>query len=767
MRSFFTLVKKDLKGYFDQPTGYILLVIFIGVVSFLFFRGLENSREASLRPLFEIMILQWMILPIFVAASTMRLMAEEQRDGTLEILLTHPIRVWSVIFAKFLSGLAFVGLGIILTIGIPIALTTAAPGGLDSGAIAAQYIGTTFLTASFVAMGLFTSSLTRNQIVAFMIGLALIMGFMAAGLPIVAPALPPAVAVLVQDLSPITHYSSIARGILNLRDVIYFVALVSVFLSATYLMIRGKSISHRSPLYRNLQLGVAGLVVIGILVGWFGTSIKGRLDLTENKLYSFSQATKDLMAGLDDLVTIKVFVSDNLPPPANLVGRDLNDFVDSIADLAPDKIKVLRRSPHAEDEDSLQEARENLVRPIQFSVQSEGELQIKLGYLGISLTYVNQREMVPVVRSTNGLEYTVASAVFRMIQRDPKTVVFLDNNEDPRARFEEDAPKEFEGFRTALEEQNQVETIRETRTGLVQFGGVDVLVVAGPKRHMSATTTREIDGYLAGGGQALFLLDAVEVDTQRLGANPNSFSLAGYLEKYGVIPQSDVVFDVRSHESLTVPDVFAPVVIPYPYWVRVPETDARISGAVNAVVFPWASSLQTTETTEAGIEIEEVTPLVKTTQFAVLDKEFQNLFPQSPHLLEVDEDQQAERLLAVAITGTRCPPGEPGCVKDPSKRFRIIVVGDSDWIGDGWANQSPGHIEMATNWIDWLAQDDALAAIRAKGVSIRTLLYDSETHRNLVRYSTMAGVPALFVVLGLLRYFMRRNATRKAYAREK
>ena len=165
MRSFYALVKKDLKGYFDQPTGYVLLVIFVGVSSYIFFQTALENEEASLRPLFS--LFPWM-LAIFVAASTMRLVAEEQRDGTLEILLTQPIRAWSVLLSKLVAALLFVGTGVVLTIGIPIALETA--GDLDRGAVVAQYLGTFLLTASLVSIGLFTSSLTRNQIVAFILG---------------------------------------------------------------------------------------------------------------------------------------------------------------------------------------------------------------------------------------------------------------------------------------------------------------------------------------------------------------------------------------------------------------------------------------------------------------------------------------------------------------------------------------------------------------------------------------------------------------------
>ena len=242
MPSIYPLVKKDLKGYFDQPAGYILLVIFIGASSFLYFRTVFNTLEASLGPLFSVM--PWM-LAVFVAAATMRLVAEEQRDGTLETLLTQPIKVLTVLFAKLLSGFIFVSVGVLLTIAIPLTLQTA--GDMDEGAIFAQYLGTLLLTASFVAIGLFTSSLTRNQIVAFMVGLTIMFVMMVGGLPLVTIALPSAAAVLVQDLSPLTHFSGISRGVLDLKDVVYFVALISTFLAATYLMIRARASAIARP----------------------------------------------------------------------------------------------------------------------------------------------------------------------------------------------------------------------------------------------------------------------------------------------------------------------------------------------------------------------------------------------------------------------------------------------------------------------------------------------------------------------------------------
>ena len=253
MRSpFIALVRKDLKGYFDQPTGYVLVVIFVALLSYAFFRSVDITGEASLRELFTVTFtverpsLPWLLV-LFVPAATMRLLAEEQRDGTLEILLTQPIRGWVVLIAKFLAGFLFVGVAIVATIGIPIALSTA--GNLDEGAIIGQYVGSLLLAASFVSIGLFTSSLTQNQIVALIIGFTLTAVLMVVGLDPVIGTLPTRVSGLLQTLSPITHFSTIARGVIDLRDVLYFVALVSTFLSAAFLMMRSKILSHRTSQY--------------------------------------------------------------------------------------------------------------------------------------------------------------------------------------------------------------------------------------------------------------------------------------------------------------------------------------------------------------------------------------------------------------------------------------------------------------------------------------------------------------------------------------
>ena len=759
MNPFISLVRKDLRGYFDQPTGYILLVMFVGVACYLFFfQAPLSTQEASLRPMFD-WILPWMLV-VFVAASTMRLVAEEQRDGTLEILLTQPLRGWNVIISKFLAGLAFVYIGVLFTLGVPVALATA--GDLDTGAIVAQYVGSLLLTASFVSIGLFASSLTRNQIVAFMVSLTITLVLMLGGATFVAVALPASVAVLVQDLSPITHFVAITRGVLDLRDVLYFGALISVFLVGTYLMIRGKSVSHRSPLYRNLQLGVAGLVVLSLLVGWFGRSIEGRWDLTENKLYTLSPATEELISGLDDIVTIKLFESKDPPVQIGPRTRAVRDLVGDLADKSDGKVRLVRIIAD-ESEETEMEAEQSFVPAVPFNIETQGEFGVKLGYLGMGLTYSNKQEPIPYVQDLDGLEYQLASTIFRVIQRQPRKVGVLYGHGEKRR----DAM--LQSLRNRLEVHHEVTEITDEGEGLTPLDalGIDVLIVAGPHEFMDRLVWDDIDTYLAAGGKVLILIDPVSIDS-RLGTGvPNEYSMADYLEQYGIKARTNVVFDVGSNEQVTFQGRFGPVTLPFPYWIRVPAVEGRVSGGVQSAIFPWASSLELLpRPTEKTVEVE-VTPLLETGPTAGLDYDFQDITPQSARLIDVPEDELGSRLLAVALTGSRCQPGKVTCEKDPDKPFRMIVASDSDWISEPMVARYPEHLVLGVNWIDWLMQEDALAVIRSKGASIRPLEFSSAAHVNLVRYGNIVGAPAVFVLLGVVRFFLRRNAMRKVYTRER
>lgn len=755
MGSIVAVVKKDLRGYFDQPTGYILLVIFTALLAWLGFRQLFVAPEASMRAIITLWLP--MLLTLFVPAATMRLVSEEQRDGTLETLLTQPLRSWYVIAAKFLAGFIFVSVGIIATIGIPIALESA--GDLDVGAVIAQYFGIFLMTASYVAIGLFSSSVTRNQMVALITGLAIIGALTLAGLPIVTLAVPSRVAVLIQDLSPLTHYGSIARGVLDFRDVLYFLALIMTSLSATYLMIRGKTVSHRSPRYRNLQFGVAALVLISLMIGWFGSSIGGRLDLTDQKLYTLYPATRDILANLDDIVTMKLFTSEDPPIQISLTTRDVSDFVDDIASSSGGQVKLQKIQADTSDE-AGDEAERSFVRPVQFNIESQGELQIKLGYLGIAMTYANKQEVIGFVESLDGLEQQVAGHIYRMSLKEPKTIGMLFGHGEKRR----DA--DLQSWRNQLERQYRVEEFDYVAEGFLDATarGFDVLVIPGSQQEIFPDLYSELDDYLSEGGKVLILMDPVLVDEQRMRGSANNPGMANWLKNYGIDVGTDLVMDFQANETLGFGTNYGVVNLPYPYWVQVPTVENSISGGAPGAVFPWSSSIEITNRVSDVVRDAEITPLLTTFETAGVDLEFDDLSPRSPRIDELSRTELRERHLAVAVTGRRCPPLRAVCEIDPEDVFRLIVATDSDFISERMTQRYPDHQFLGLNWIDWLAQEDALAGIRGKGERLRPLVFSSDTHKNIVQYANIVGVPVLIILIGLIRYFIRRNTTRKVYS---
>lgn len=737
----FALVKKDIKSYFDQPAAYILIVPFVAVLSYVFFSQALLTGEASLRPLFTVDFqidnpsLPW-LLAIFVPAATMKLLAEENRDGTLELLLTHPIRGWIVLLSKFLSGSVFVAFSILATIGIPIAVQTA--GNLDIGAAVGQYVGSLFLAASFVSIGLFTSSLTRNQVVAFILGLSFTMLLMIMGLDIVAVTLPQRLASLLQDLSPVTHFSSVARGVIHLRDVLYFIALISTFLSATFLIIRGRTLSHKSTQYRNLQLGTAGLIVFSILIGWSGNSIEGRFDLTEDKLFTISPATADLVGDLDDILTLEFYVSREPAVPIALATRDIGDFLEDFAAGSDGKVKLVTRFPE-EDEDELRKAQIAGVPPRQFNVRSQGELQIKASYLGLSMTYVDQRETIPFINNFDGFEYRLASLINRMVEDQKKSVAFLTGH------GQAGPSGGYQTFSALLTDAYEVREINASEDPSIDLSGVDVLIVGGPTQAIPDETSQAVYNYIANDGKALLLIDSIVVDQSQLIAGENRYSFRGLPEQFGVVVEQDLVFDLQANETLSFGTQVGSVFLPYPYWVRAPVIDKKVAGNVESAVLPWASSLGVVESQRDSIE---VIPILETSEFAAIDFTYRDLRPNSTVFEEITPGNLVQSLVAVAIAEKS---------NDDQEAYRLVVVGDSGWLTDAVVSRSQENVALALNLVDWLAQEDKLASVRSKVVSSRDLLYSSPTHENTARWLNIAGVPLLFILFGAIRSVRRRR----------
>lgn len=238
MGTSWAISKRELRAYFTTPLAYVFIVIFLalnGVTAF-YFGGLFDRGQADMQPLFG--FLPWLYL-FLIPAIAMRLWAEERKAGTLELLMTLPVSTFNAVFGKFLAAWIFAGIALALT--FPVWITVNYLGDPDNGVIIASYLGGFLMAGSYLAIGGFVSSMTRNQVIAFVIGAAVIFLFMMSGLELVQSAFrgwaPDLVIDLVRSFSFLVHYDAIIRGVIDIRDMIFFVSIIGVFLFATMVVV--------------------------------------------------------------------------------------------------------------------------------------------------------------------------------------------------------------------------------------------------------------------------------------------------------------------------------------------------------------------------------------------------------------------------------------------------------------------------------------------------------------------------------------------------
>ena len=235
------LFRRELKSYFATPVAYVFIVIFLVLMgTFTFYLGGFYERgQADLRPFFNFH--PWLYL-FLVPALSMRLWAEERKSGTVELLMTLPVTPWQAVLGKFFAAWVFTGIALALT--FPIWITVNYLGEPDNGAILTGYIGSFLMAGGFLAIGACLSAATRNQVIAFVFSVVICFGFLLSGFPMVLDVfsgwLPQVVVDGIASLSFLTHFTNISRGVIDLRDLVYFGLLIYAFLYANTLVLQWK-----------------------------------------------------------------------------------------------------------------------------------------------------------------------------------------------------------------------------------------------------------------------------------------------------------------------------------------------------------------------------------------------------------------------------------------------------------------------------------------------------------------------------------------------
>lgn len=735
MRAAWTIARRELRAMFDHPTGYILLVVFLAVNDFLFFRQAYVMHAATLRPMLD--LLPWVFL-FFVPAVTMRTLAEEARSGTLEVVLAQPISEAELLVGKYVGQLLFLWCALALTLPVPLGLSLGAD--LEAGVVVAQYAGAALLAAGLGGVGVWASSLSRNQITAFIIAVAVMFVLILVGLDPLLVGLPPALGAVAAQLGVLSHFENIARGVIDLRDAIYFATLAAVFLALAYLALMSRKLAPRGEALKRLRLGVVLLVAAMVVVNLFGRHIGGRLDLTPGKAYTLSRATKQLAGSVPDLVTIRVFASTELPAEVALIQRDLRDVLSDYRAAGKGKIRVVYADP-GKDSTARNEARNLGIPSVQFNVVGRSELQVKEGYLGLAVEYAGQTKTIPFVQRTDDLEYRLTSFIRALTVKDRPRVVLATPAEDA------ETGNTFQQLRDGLSQNYEVRTLflGPDSAGLE---GVKVLVAAGSPDSLSSLQRQQFAEFLAKGGSALIMAGGMRLPERTFFAMPRPVAWNELLKPYGISVRSDMVYDLLSNERVAMPAQFGRILMQYPYWVRALSTHrSPVNEEMDGVFLPWASSLDTT-----GARRGTLTPLFVSSRAGGVTVGQVFIEPNQ----RFATDSLSPRLMAVQVN-----PLAADTAAGP--KGRVVVFGSSDFASDRNIRNAPENLSAALNAVDWLAQDESLISIRAKDRTPPPLVFSSDVVRDGVKYGNLIGMPVVLIVFAGVRLWRRRQLARRPY----
>ena len=732
-----TIARRELRGFFDQATAYILIVAFLSLGLFLEFRSLYAANIATLRPFFD--LLPW-LFAILIPAATMRSLAEERRSGTLEWLLAHPFNETEMVLGKFLGNWLFALVALAGTIPMSIGVLLASEA--DPGIVTSQYVGATLLAAQFVAIGLWASSMTRNQITSFILAIAVSLALVLIGLPVVQIGLPPMLGGAAARLSVMGHFENVARGVIDLRDVLYFLSTAGLFLALAIALVSRERLSHGRGDYRRLRVGATAIAALVVVANLLGGYIRGRLDLTRGNLYTLAEGTRQVLGNLDDLVTIKLFVSDELPPEVQLTQRDVEDLLADFRRAAGGLLVVERLDP-GDDEEALSEASGMGIPALDFNVLRDDQFEVRRGYFGLAMLYADQRETIPIIDRTDDLELRLATAVVSMTTETRPRLRFV-SGFGARQAFELPVLQQELGERYSI---GSVALDGDTVPRL-DPDSIDVLVVAAPTERMSRLALQRLGEYVDRGGAAFLLVEGTQIDPQSPMSTPITSGLDTFLDERGIGYDGGIVYDLASSERVQMgrQGMFA-VVRSYPLWpILFRGDDHPVTRDLNNLSVGWASALVLHDSARA-------VPLWTTTEAGGMQAPGSPIAPD----MQTYADEADLRVEVVAAAVDFSTPGEGGDEDDGIERTgRMVVVADGDFLDAQFVRSSRQNLLFAANSIDWLAQDEALISIRSKDRTPPPLALESDFAKNALKWGNLAGIPLFFCLAGVLRVTGRR-----------
>ena len=793
LANLFTIAGRELNAYYTSAIAYIAIIVFLSLTMGLYMAPFFTVLSADMRVFFTILPI---VLCVFLPAVSMRLWAEERKQNTWEMLLTFPMRAFEMTLGKFLASLIFYLSALAGTLVVPLMLVLL--GNPDLGPILGAYLGSLLLGAFFLSLGLFVSAMCRDQIVAFMLTLLGCFGFYLAGTEFVvtlAEAAWPGLGSLLAEVVGVTqHYLTFTRGLLVLGDVLYFLiwTVVWLVLNSLFLGIRNR------PVARSRFLAALALCLsVGLTSNWLlAEQNLGRIDLTEDELYTLSPASERILKRLPDPVRVSLYVTprQQLPVTMRYLERDIRDQLDDMR-LASDgnlRTQVVHlhtagvigtaHTAAVPDDPAGSDPQRRLVeqgvRPFSVQVLEGDDIVNRLIYAAIGVSYGDKPEVV-IPRVLPGdletLEYRIMNLIDKQ-GRDARPLVALVAPRDALhlpeymrelyAQMGQALPESEDPY-TVLErllssERYEVRRLESLVEGIP--AEASTVAVIHPRR-LSADSQLLLRQALHE-GKSVFLAVQQYRWNYTLGQQdvsitqePQHPEVNDWLQLYGVRIDPAILMDVN-HQAMTVHAtdtlvdalVGSGVTLDLPIHMTIPQQSMNPQVSITSRLAPlfylWGSALILQPEILNGNGLE-ATALFSTSARAWSVPSGAEL---SPDNLEPPATGQ-QYPLAVLVEG-QFPPvnGASSANGSPGK---LVVVGNAQMFHRNFL--IGGNTDLFLNSIDALTLGEDLIHLRGKKRIDRTISQPPPDIRRFWKFATLGGANLLVAIIGGIVALSRRR----------
>jgi len=769
MKKLWPLFKRELAGYFATPLAYVFIVIFLvltGVFTF-YLGGFFQRGQADLQAFF--LWHPWLFL-LLVPALGMRLWAEERKTGTIELLLTLPVSMTEAVLAKFLAAWAMIAISLALT--FPIWISVNLLGDPDNGVIVANYLGSLLMAGAYLAVAACLSATTRNQVIAFVISTLACFAFLLAGFPLVLdffrPWLPQAALDAIASLSFLSHFETITRGMIDLRDLLFFVSFILLWLYLGAWVISRKKASggYRTRSGSGLfsRSGLLGALLLFLLLNVaVSPLLRGlRLDLTEQRLNTLSSGTRHILAGIDKPLTLKFFLSREQikqVPGLESFAERVATLLDEYANLADGRLTIeqIDPEPFSEAEDEA----------VQFGLRG---VQITAGgdsiYFGLVGELDGRRKVIPFFQPERErfLEYDLSQLLYQLAHPKKLVVGLLSGAPIDGGFTPGPNPRMRRPWLILDQLRRQFEIRTLPRTAEPITDDVDLLMLVHPAG-LDAGTLYAVDQYLLRGGRALVFADPLSeaaAEGNPAGAISSNPDFERMLASWGVeMEPGKVVGDLPQSHKVNYQGRLRTMQINYLPWLNIGRDsladDDVITSRLGNLNLATAGALRPLKGAKTTFS-----PLIKSSDQAMLIDAAKIAFAPNPARLLADFKPAGKPfVLAARIDGeivSAFPDGRPKAGEkqesaDKEKKtaaehlatskgpVHLVVIADSDllqdrfWVqatnvfGGSLAIPISANADLAANAIESLGGSPDLISVRSRGSYQRPFTLVAELQR--------------------------------------